>query len=249
MDPRFSIIGRRLEGIARIIGVTGAKGGIGKSMVSSTLALMFARSGRKTGLLDLDFTAPTDHVILGLEGLSPTEESGLEPPEEHGIRFMSVTHFTGERPVPLRGEAVTNALLELLAITRWGELDFLVIDMPPGLGDAALDAVRLIPRADYLVVANSSKVIRETVRRNLQLLTDLKAPILGIVENMKRAETTVVQDLADQFGVPFLADLPYDETLEDAVGDVPRLAVTPFAAAMRTLTDTLAERRVPDPSR
>ena len=239
MDPRRSIIEERLARVARIIAVTGGKGGVGKSAVASTLALALARSGKRTGLFDLDLTSPTDHVFLGAGDLYPTEELGVEPPEHEGIRFMSLTWFSGESPAPLRGENVTNALLELLAITRWGKLDALVIDMPPGLGDTMLDAVRLLPRAEYLVVAGSSKMVRETVRRNLRLLAELGASIAGIVENMKRADSPVVLELAEEHGVPLLGALPWDDTLEEAIGDVSRLATTPFARAVDELRNAL----------
>jgi len=239
MDPRRSIIEKRLAGVARIIAVTGGKGGVGKSAVASTLALSLARSGKATGLFDLDLTSPTDHVFLGAGDLYPTEELGVEPPVLEGIRFMSLTWFSQDRPAPLRGESVTNALLELLAVTRWGALDALVIDMPPGLGDTMLDAVRLLPRADYLVVAGSSKMVRETVRRNLRLLAELGVPIAGMVENMRRADSPVVGELAGEFDVPLLGALPWDETLEEAIGDVARLETTPFAAAIGALRDEL----------
>ena len=239
IDPRFSAVKKRLEQVDRVVAVTGGKGGIGKSMIASTLALTLAESGRIVGLLDLDLTAPTDHVILGIDDRFPTEEFGIEPPTFAGIRFMSVTYFAKERPVPLRGGDVTNALLELMAITRWGKLDALVIDMPPGLGDATLDAVRLIPRAEYLIVANSSKVVRETVRRNLQLLSNLKVSIAGVVENMKRRDTPAVRDLAARFDVPFLGEVLFDDALEDAIGDATLLAGTNVAAAVRKLRDAL----------
>ncbi|MBI4881168.1 MAG: P-loop NTPase [Planctomycetes bacterium] len=239
MDPRLSVVGARLAGAARIIGVTGGKGGIGKSCVASALALALARGGRKAGLLDLDLTGPTDHVILGAAAGFPQEVHGVEPPLCSGVRFMSVTCFSGERPVPLRGADVTNALLEILAITRWGELDALIIDMPPGLGDAAMDCVRLIPRAEYLVVANASRVVQETVRRNLRLLTELKVPVRGVVENMGRGGSDEVRRLAAEHGAPFLGSLPFDETLEETIGSAERLARTPFFAAVRALGDAL----------
>ena len=239
MDPRVSIIEKRLEPARRILGVTGGKGGIGKSVVASTLALGFAGRGLKTGLFDLDFTGPCDHVILGAEDLFPTEEHGLEPPTVAGVQFMSVTYFIGETAAPLRGADVTNALLEILAITRWPELDVLVIDLPPGLGDAALDLVRLIPRIDYLAVAGSSKVVRETVRRNLHLLTELRTNVAGVVENMRRVDSGHVAELAARFEVPFLGALPFDDTLEDAIGAPAELLRTPFAIALAELTRTL----------
>jgi ATP-binding protein involved in chromosome partitioning len=235
IDPRRAIIPRRLSGVKRVIAVTGGKGGIGKSVVSSMLALVLARTGKRVGLLDCDLTSPTDHVILGVDGQFPTEEFGLEPPEVAGIRFMSVQYFLREHAAPLRGQAVTDALIEILAVTQWGELDVLVVDMPPGLGDATLDAVSLLPGAEFLVVANGSAVVLETVRRMLRLLLELRAPIVGVVENMERGAKGAVAALARASGVRFLGSLPTDESLEAALGHAERLSSTPLFRAMREI--------------
>jgi ATP-binding protein involved in chromosome partitioning len=232
VDPRRAIIPRRLAGVKRVIAVTGGKGGIGKSVVSSMLSLVAARSGKRAGLLDCDLTSPTDHVILGLGDQFPTEEFGLEPPQVSGVSFMSVQYFLRERAAPLRGQEVTDALVEILAVTNWGELDVLVVDMPPGLGDATLDAVSLLPRAEFLVVANGSAVVLETVRRMLRLLTELRSPLVGVVENMERGAPGAVAELARVAGVAFLGSLPTDETLEGALGHPDRLAATPLARAL-----------------
>jgi ATP-binding protein involved in chromosome partitioning len=242
MDPRPSIIATRLGGVKRIIAVTGGKGGIGKSLISSTLALVLSEMGLRTGLLDLDLMGPSDHVFLGVGTRFPSEEFGIHPPTHHHIHFMSIAHFAGESPSPLRGEDVTNALIELLAVTRWGDLDFLVIDMPPGLGDATLDALRLLRRAEFLVVATSSRVVLETVRKTLRLLTELGVGIMGVVENMRREDSPAVRRLALEFNVPFLGSLPLDKTLEGAVGNVSRLAATPAAAALRRCASVLFAR-------
>ena len=228
MDPRVAIVDRRVSRVGRIVAVTGGKGGIGKSLVATGLAVALAHAGRCVGLLDLDFTGPCDHIVLGAEGGFPEEEFGITPPVVGGIHFMSVTHFIGEDPAPLRGVDVSNALIEVLAITQWGDLDCLVIDMPPGLGDATLDIVRLLPRAEYLVVATGSRMVVDTVRRTLKLLRRLQSRVLGVVENMARSDSRLVPDLAASSGVPFVGSLPFDEDLEDALGDPVQLARTRF---------------------
>jgi len=233
MDPRAGAVGDRLAGVGRIVAVTGSKGGIGKSVVSTTLALAWADAGRRVGLFDLDFTSPSDHVILGAEGRFPTEEFGVDPISVEGIRMMSVAFFSGEAATPLRGEDITNALLELLAITRWGEMDTLVLDLPPGLGDIALDVVRLVPRAEFLVLATASQVVIGSVRRALRLLTELQVPIVGVVENLWRDGDDSVAELAGSFGVPFLGVVPYDSALEDALGNPGRLRQTDLFAAVQ----------------
>ncbi len=240
MDPRRAGIERRLHSVKRIVAVTGGKGGIGKSLISSALALVLSERELSTGLLDLDLTGPCDHVFLGFETGLPSEVFGIEPVIHHGIRCMSMAHFVGERPVPLRGEDVSNALVELLAVTRWGELDVLVVDMPPGLGDAMLDALRLLRQAEFLVVATGSRVVLETVRRTLRMLSENGANVLGVLENMQREESVGVEELARCFGVPFLGSLPLDGGLEEAMGDVARLAATPVVAALRRRTGVIS---------
>jgi len=241
MDPRLAVVEQRLAGVDRIVAVTGGKGGTGKSVVASTLALTLAGQGKRTGLLDLDFTGASDQLILGAENGFPTEEFGIDPAPVHGIGFMSVTLFAGGTPVPLRGGDVTNALLELLAITRWRELDYLVIDMPPGLGDVTLDTIRLLPRAEYLAVATDSRVVLGMVRKTLQLHRTLRTRVCGIVENMKRRDGPIVAEFARELDVPYLGALPFDEALEAAIGDPEQLAQTPFAAAVGLLAQALAE--------
>jgi len=233
VDPRLAAVRRQLRDVHRIVAVTGGKGGIGKSLVASTLALTLGENGKRTGLLDLDLTGACDHLILGTAKIVPHEDHGLEPPLVHGVRFMSVAHFVGDEPAPLRGTDVSNALIELLAISRWGELDVLVVDMPPGLGDATLDAVRLFDRGEYLVVATRSKVVVETVRRMLRLLAQTRSKVTGVVENMRRVEADDVRDLAREADTPFLGALPFDDSVEDALGQVERLLATPFAGAVR----------------
>jgi len=163
MDPRLTIIERRLKDIKRIIAVSGGKGGVGKSLTASVMALIFSRLGYKTGLLDLDFGGPSIHTVLGLKGALPREEKGIIPPDAHGIKFMSIIHYAGDNPSPIRGIDISNAMIELLAITRWGRLDFLIIDMPPGIGDSTLDVIRLLKRAEFLIITTESRVTLDVV--------------------------------------------------------------------------------------
>lgn len=239
IDPRLAIIPKRLAGVKRVVAVTGGKGGIGKSVVSSLLALAVARAGKRAGLLDLDLTSPTDHVILGLGDQFPTEEYGLEPPQVAGVSFMSVQYFARDRAAPLRGREVTDALVELLAVTNWGALDVLVVDMPPGLGDATLDAVRLLPRAEFMIVAGDSVVVLETVRRMLRLLTEVRAPIVGVVRNMARGESSAVENLAAEFDARWLGAVPFDESLESALGAPERIASTNAGRSLASIAAIL----------
>ncbi|MCB9885933.1 MAG: P-loop NTPase [Planctomycetes bacterium] len=234
IDPRLAVIDTRLAGVRRIVAVTGGKGGIGKSTIACLLALAAADRGLRTGLFDLDLTSPTDHVILGAPTGFPDEEFGIDPAMHAGVGLMSLALFAGSTPAPLRGDALTNAVLELLAITRWGELDLLVLDMPPGLGDTALDAMRFVPRCEYLVVTTPSTVVRETVRRTLRLLKERGAPVLGLLENMQVGESGTAA-LAAEFGATVLGSVPRDDALEAATGDPDALRKTAAAAALRAI--------------
>jgi len=232
MDPRVEIIDERLENIDRVIAVSGGKGGIGKSVIASTVALSLAERGHKVGLLDLDFTSPSTHVILGIDDIFPEEEKGIVPPEIYGIKFMSIVYYTGDGPSPLRGLDISNAMIELLAITRWGNLDFLIVDSPPGIGDATLDTVRLMKKTEFLVVTTPSRVALATVKKVLTMLKELKSPIIGVVENMKITRSSLVQEELEMFNVPFLAEIDFDRKLENTLGDVNRLLQTNFARSI-----------------
>ncbi|HAG10929.1 MAG TPA: ATP-binding protein [Desulfotomaculum sp.] len=233
MDPRLSVIDRRLEKVENIIAVSGGKGGIGKSIVAAASALILAENGRRVGLLDLDFCGPCAHIILGTDNIYPEEEKGIVPPKVNGINFMSITSFTAGSPWALRGSEVSNAITELLAITQWGMLDYLFVDMPPGLGDPALDAIRLIKRMKYLLVAAPSKVALDVMKKELQVLKELDMKIIGILENMKRKESESLRNKLEDLEVPFLGSLDYDAHLEEAIGNVPELLKTGFARQLR----------------
>jgi ATP-binding protein involved in chromosome partitioning len=228
-DPRIGIIEERLKGVNKIIAVSSGKGGVGKSLIASTLALTLARRDYKVGLFDLDFTSPSTHVILGVEGLQPREEKGIIPPQVHGLRYMSIVYYSREYASPLRGADISNALIELLAITRWNNLDFLIIDMPPGIGDATLDIIRLVKRIEFVVITTPSRLAFETVRKLISLLSELGIPIMGVVENMKMKESRFIQQQIEGRGITFWGEIPFDTELEEAIGDVNKLLATQFA--------------------
>ena len=233
MDPRTTVINERLSRTGRIIAVSSGKGGVGKSLVATTLALTLAQKGCKVGLFDLDFTSPSTHLIMGVKDVQPKEDKGLIPPVVNGLAYMSLIHFSGDQAAPLRGADVSNALIELLAVTQWGELDFLVLDMPPGIGDAILDLVRLVKRIEFLIVTTSSRLAFETVRKQVRLLQELNVPIIGVVENMKMDKAKNIEHETGKLGVKFLAGIPYDPMVEEAIGDVTKLRGTAIAKQVR----------------
>jgi ATP-binding protein involved in chromosome partitioning len=230
------VINERLSRIGRIIAVSSGKGGVGKSLVATSLALTLSRRDCKVGLFDLDFTSPSTHLIMGVKNVQPEEDKGIVPPVVKNLAYMSLVHFSGDRATPLRGADVSNALIELLAVTQWGKLDFLVIDMPPGIGDAVLDLVRLVKRIEFLIVTTPSLLAFETVKKQVCLLQELKVPIIGLVENMKRDQAKDIKQKTERLGVRFLAEIPFDPEVEEAIGDVTKLLDTTLAQRIRELS-------------
>jgi len=235
VDPRISVIDERLKGIRNIIAVSSGKGGVGKSLFASILALALAKKGYSVGLFDLDFTSPSTHMILGVKGVQPREEKGIIPPQVHGLKYMSIVYYSGEYASPLRGADVSNALIELLSITRWGTLDFLVIDMPPGIGDATLDLIRLIKNIKFLVVTTPSQLAFETVRKLIRLLKELKIPVIGVVENMKMKKSKDIQKQLQRLDTTFLEEIPFDIKIEESVGNVDKLLKTILAEKVKEI--------------
>jgi len=240
IDPRIKAIEARLEKVKRIIPVVSGKGGVGKSMVSTILALVLAKKGYKVGLLDLDFHGASDHVILGFEPKEfPEEDRGVVPPEVHGIKFMSIVYYSEDKPTPLRGMEISDALIELLAITRWEELDFLIIDMPPGMGDQFLDVLRFLKEGEFVVVATPSKLAINVIKKLLELLKEQKFKIVGLVENLKLDEEKDIEEIANEFNVPYLVGIPLYKDLDEKVGDVEELLKSEFSKKIERVADSL----------
>ncbi|MCW4001322.1 MAG: Mrp/NBP35 family ATP-binding protein [Candidatus Bathyarchaeota archaeon] len=242
MDPRVNVIEKRLAGVSRIVAVSSGKGGVGKSMVATALALSLVKGGCRVGLFDVDFTGPSTHIILGVpNSVQPTEDKGLVPAVVEGLEYMSLVYFVGDRAAPLRGADVSNALIELLAVTQWGKLDYLIIDMPPGIGDAVLDLVRLVKRIEFLVVTTPSMLAFEVVKKQVSLLTELKMPVIGVVENMKINASDAVEKQTEKLGLTYLGSVAYDPQVENAIGDPAKLQQTAMGKAMPQIIKAAAK--------
>lgn len=241
IDPRISVIDTRLERIGRIIAVAGGKGGVGKSACAAVTALELARGGKRVGLLDADFTGSSAHIFLGAELRFPAEDRGITPPQAgFGLRFMSAASFAGERGLALRGAELTDVFLELFAITRWEELDYLFIDMPPGLGDEVLDLIRYVRRVEALLVTTPSVVSAKVVARLRRLLEERGVPVIGLIENMSGRGESSANGVPEE---PRLAAVPYSTELEAAVGRPEALLKTDFAQALRPAVHSLTGSR------
>lgn len=240
IDPRFSIIDERLKNIDKIIAVSGGKGGIGKSSIATMLALALAKENKKVGLFDLDFSGPSDHIILGKKEFNfPEEEHGIFPPQVQGIKFMSIADYTKGKAASFRGQDITNAILEILAITRWDELEYLIIDLPPGISDTALDTIRMIKQAKFIIATTPSKLTIQVVKNTINFLQQLKIPILGVIENMKFDESHLVSSEIKKMKIPLLAQIAYEPQYENAIGNPEKLYQTEFAKIMLALTKKL----------
>jgi len=236
MDPRINVINKRLENVKRLIAVSGGKGGVGKSTFAAVLALVLSQKGHKVGLLDLDFWGPSAHVILGARGSFPVEDKGVIPPQISGIKFMSIIHYTEDKSLALRRSGFDQAVIELLAVTQWGDLDYLIVDMPPGIGDAALDVIRFMKKVKFCIITTHSRVVIETVKKTLHMLKQLEIPIGGFVHNMKGKDLTGIEQI-NEFDVPFLGEIGVDPELEAAVGNPKELLATDFAENVARLVN------------
>lgn len=240
VDPRTSIIDERLKNVRNVIAVSGGKGGVGKSVIASTLALLLAEK-HKIGLFDLDFTSPSTDLILGIKNARPIEDKGIIPPNVHGLEYMSIVYYSGDQPAPLRGADVSNALIELLAITKWEILDYLILDMPPGISDATLDLIRLIKKIQFLVITTPSQLAFETVKKLTTLLKTQNIPIIGIIENMKADKNPKIENKTKKLGLDYLGQIPYDPQVENAIGNPAKLLKTKLAEEVEQITQRIQQ--------
>ncbi|OGS46816.1 MAG: hypothetical protein A2539_09755 [Elusimicrobia bacterium RIFOXYD2_FULL_34_15] len=236
MDFRLDIVDKRFRDIKRTIIVSGGKGGIGKSLTSSFLAVILSDLGYKVGLLDLDLCGPSDHLILGLKNAKPIEDKGIIPPEINGIKFMSIVLYTYNKASVFRKEDYSNAVVELLSITLWDKIDFLIIDSPPGIENVFLDSIRLIKNPEFIILTTQSAIVIETVKKLLDILNELNIPILGIIENMKSSESNWVKEQLKEYNIPFLGEIPVDSGIENSLGNITELRKTEFYGRLKNIT-------------
>ena len=244
-DPRVLAARRNLSEVRLIVPVISPKGGVGKTLVSSTLSLVLAEQGLRTGLLDLDVTNPTVHLVLGIDppGILPKEERGVIPPLIHGVRVMTPAFYSWENPLTLRGKAIASAIRELLAVTKWGSLDVLLIDMPPGLSDEILETMLLAGNPPALLVSTQSILSLRSVERAARMLRDSGTPVLGLIENMAHTRRSPFEEKYRRMGLRLLAVLPYEPGVEEAIGRPGDLLQTGIAAELRSRVAPLLTRR------
>ncbi|MCF3933152.1 Mrp/NBP35 family ATP-binding protein [Acuticoccus sp. M5D2P5] len=219
-----------VPGIAQIIAVGSGKGGVGKSTVTINLAVSLAARGLRVGLLDADIYGPSVPTLVGAGDRKPTsEDGGLLPIEAHGIKVMSIGFLVDpDKAVVWRGPMATGALTQLMRDTRWGELDCLLIDMPPGTGDIQISLAQQTPLAGAVIVTTPQDLSLIDVRKAAQMFAAVNVPILGVVENMATficpccgTETAIFGEgggerEAAARGVPFLGRIPLTMAIREA---------------------------------
>ncbi|OOZ41384.1 ATPase [Solemya pervernicosa gill symbiont] len=233
---------KTIKGVKNIIAVASGKGGVGKSTVSANLALALAAEGAKVGVLDADIYGPSQTRMLGVEG-RPDSPDGktLEPMKNYGIESMSIGNLIDEEtPMIWRGPMVTQALEQLLNDTNWSDLDYLIIDLPPGTGDTQLTLAQKVPVSGAVIVTTPQDIALLDARKGLKMFQKVEVPVLGIVENMSMHICSSCgheehifgrgggEKMADQYDVDFLGSLPLDISIrENADNGKPTVVADP----------------------
>ena len=218
MPPRMPI-----PGVKNLIAVGSGKGGVGKTTVSVNLAVALASLGYKAGLMDADVYGPNVPLMMGINRTPMVHGERIQPLEQYGVRLMSMGFLNpGDKPLVWRGPMLHSVIQQFLRGVDWGELDYLIIDLPPGTGDVALSLIQSAPLTGAIVVTTPSDVSLEDARKAIHMFHQVKVPILGIVENMsyldcphcnKRIDVFSSgggRRTAEQMQVPFLGELPLD---------------------------------------
>ncbi|HTD41530.1 MAG TPA: Mrp/NBP35 family ATP-binding protein [Mucilaginibacter sp.] len=255
-----------VPGVKNIIAVASGKGGVGKSTVAVNLALGLAQVGAKVGLIDADIYGPSIPIMLGLEGARPKASQAdgktrIEPIEKYGIKLLSIGFFTDpNQPVPWRGPMVSTAVKQLFNDADWGELDYLVVDLPPGTGDIHITVAQTFPVTGAVIVTTPQNVALADAKKGIGmfLMPAINVPLLGIVENMSYFTPAELpenkyyifgqgggQKLADQLEVPFLGEIPLVKSISES-GDSGKPVIldeqNPMSKAFMVMAQKVAQQ-------
>ena len=247
------IKGNPIPGVKNIVAVSSGKGGVGKSTISANLAVGLSDLGYKVGVIDADIYGPSMHIMFGLEGATPAAvevdgKSKIKPLENYGVKLLSIGFFAqSQQAVVWRGPMASKALNQLLWDTHWGELDYLIVDLPPGTGDIHLSLVQSIPLTGAVVVSTPQNIALADAKKGINMfrMDSIDVPVLGIIENMAYFTPEElpnnkyyifgkegVKGLAEQMKIDLLAEIPIVQSLREAA-DAGRPAVlqgaTPLA--------------------
>jgi ATP-binding protein involved in chromosome partitioning len=249
-----------LAGVKNIIAVASGKGGVGKSTVSTNLAVALARDGAAVGLLDADITGPNIPLMMGAVGApQASPDNKILPIEAHGVKVISIAFFVPDgQPIVWRGPLVGGAIQQFLRDVAWGELDYLVVDLPPGTSDAQLTLAQAVPISGSVLVTTPQQVALSDVEKALAMFSRMSVPVIGLVENMSAfvcphcGEPTEIfgrgggERFAREHDIEFLGGIPLDITVRQG-GDagIPVVAQRepgPAAAALTAFARTVAAR-------
>jgi ATP-binding protein involved in chromosome partitioning len=239
-----------LPTIRNVLAVASGKGGVGKSTTAANLALALAAQGARVGLLDADIYGPSQPLMMGLAGERPNTPDGkqIEPLRAYGVEVMSIGFLIdAAQPMVWRGPMVTQALVQLLGETRWGELDYLVVDMPPGTGDTQLTLAQRVPVSGAIIVTTPQDIALADARKGLAMFRKVAVPVLGIIENMATHVCSNCgheehifgagggERMAAEYGVPLLGSLPLDIRIrEQTDGGRPTVVAEPDGRLAQT---------------
>jgi ATP-binding protein involved in chromosome partitioning len=253
------IKGNEIPGVKNIVAVSSGKGGVGKSTIAANLAVGLTDLGYKVGVIDADIYGPSMHIMFGLEGATPEAiqidgKSKIKPLESYGVKLLSIGFFAqSQQAVVWRGPMASKALNQLLWDTHWGELDYLIVDLPPGTGDIHLSLVQSIPLTGAVVVSTPQNIALADAKKGVNMfqMDSIAVPVLGMVENMSYFTPEELPDnkyyifgeggakgLAEQMGIDLLAEIPLVQSVREAA-DAGRPAVlqgaTPVALELLNL--------------
>jgi ATP-binding protein involved in chromosome partitioning len=262
--PEQTIKGKPIEGIENIIAVSSGKGGVGKSTITANLAVTLANMGCKVGVLDADIYGPSIPTMFDIEGARPMSvqvngKSKMEPIENYGVKVLSIGFFTKpDQAVVWRGPMAAKALNQMIFDAAWGELDFLLIDLPPGTGDIHLSIVQSLPLTGAVVISTPQNVALADAKKGIAMFQQdsINVPVLGIVENMSYFSPAELPDnkyyifgkkgaeyLAKDKEVPFLGGLPLVQSIREAA-DVGRPAVLQDQSSLAAHFDEITKKLV-----
>ena len=212
-----------LPGVSKIIAIGSGKGGVGKTTVAVNLAVALSRLGQRVGLIDADIYGPNVPMMMGsTQQPRVSAENQIQPNDTHGIKTISIGYISpGDKPLVMRGPMLHQIIKQFLQQVAWGELDYLVIDLPPGTGDVVISLVQTVPLTGAVVVSTGSSVALQDARKALEMFHQVNVEVLGLVENMSQMtlpDGTVLdvfgaggtQQTAKQYNLPFLGSVDLD---------------------------------------
>jgi ATP-binding protein involved in chromosome partitioning len=219
----------RLPADCRVLAIASGKGGVGKSTLAANLAVALSQTGHTVGVLDADIYGHSIPHVLGIRQRPVAVDELIVPPVKDGLKLMSIGFFleTSNEPVMWRGPMLHRALEQFLTDVHWGEIDVLVVDMPPGTGDVSISLGQLLPRAEVVVVTTPQKLAQDVAARAAAMAQKTNMPLLGVIENMSGDVfgTGGGEELASDLGVPLLGTVPLDPALREQ-GDAGEPVVT-----------------------